>query len=76
MEEPESFERHRSSQALNLAESLMAAFPLERLVADAVAFERVSTVEFPANREKNRDFFDSEPISQFGAAVSHLISEA
>ena len=27
------------------------------MVADAVAFEPVSTSEFPANREKNREFF-------------------
>jgi len=27
-------------------------------VADAVAFERVSAGQFPANREKNRDFSD------------------
>jgi hypothetical protein len=27
-----------------------------RMVADAVAFEPVSTPKFPANREKNREF--------------------
>jgi len=30
--------------------------PQERVVADAVAVEPVSTVKFPANREKNREF--------------------
>jgi hypothetical protein len=28
----------------------------EWMVADAVAFEPVSTLKFPANREKNREF--------------------
>jgi hypothetical protein len=30
-------------------------------VADAVAVEPVSTPKFPANREKNRDFFNFGP---------------
>jgi hypothetical protein len=37
-----------------------------RMVADAVAFEPVSTSKFPANREINREF---RPIRLFGAIL-------
>ena len=33
-------------------------FANECVVADAVIIEPVSTPQFPANREKNREFFD------------------
>jgi hypothetical protein len=33
-------------------------FDWDCVVADAVGFEPVSTMEFPANREINREFFD------------------
>jgi hypothetical protein len=32
---------------------------LRRLVADAVTYEPLSAAKFPANREKNRDLFNS-----------------
>jgi hypothetical protein len=32
------------------------------VVADAVAFEPVSTLKFPANREKNREFHQIRPL--------------
>ena len=31
------------------------------MVADAVAFEPVSTLKFPADREKTREFFNIRP---------------
>ena len=34
----------------------------EYMVADAVAFEPVSTLKFPANREKNREFHQIRPL--------------
>jgi hypothetical protein len=34
------------------------------VVADAVAVEPVSTTKFPANREKNREFFKIRTASQ------------
>jgi hypothetical protein len=38
--------------------------PLKTLVADAVVVEPVSTLKFPANREKNREYcnFKLEPV--------------
>jgi hypothetical protein len=47
---------------------------LKALVADAVAVELVSTPEFPANREKNREFFDSGAVSKFYVLVSPIVS--
>ncbi|MGA9456690.1 MAG: hypothetical protein WBV43_14615 [Pseudolabrys sp.] len=35
-----------------------------KMVADAVAFEPVSTPEFPANREKNREFRQIRPLCE------------
>jgi hypothetical protein len=43
------------------------------VVADAVAFEPVSTAEFPANREKNRDFFDFGAVSGFLTSLAQSI---
>jgi hypothetical protein len=40
------------------------------VVADAVTIEPVSTSEFPANREKNREFFSSGPPLQMRASTS------
>jgi hypothetical protein len=36
------------------------------MVADAVIVEPVSTLKFPASREKNRDFFDSGAVYRLG----------
>jgi hypothetical protein len=35
---------------------------LWNFLADAVAFEPVSTLKFPANREKNREFHQIRPL--------------
>ena len=43
-----------------------ASLLLKSLVADAVAVEPISTAEFPANREKNREFFN---FGQFAAPM-------
>ena len=43
------------------------------LVADAVVVEPVSTPQFPANREKNRDFFGSGLSSGSNAPVSPMM---
>src|SRR5665213_2908121 len=45
-------------------------------VADAVAFESVSTAEFPANREKNREFFNFGPDSGLEHPMRPMISRA
>ena len=45
-----------------LAEAGKSEIVDERVVADAVAIELVSTTEFPAIREKNREFIDSGMI--------------
>jgi hypothetical protein len=42
------------------------------MVADAVVVEPVSTPKFPANREKNRDLFNSGAISGSDAPVSPM----
>jgi hypothetical protein len=44
----------------------------EWVVADAVVGEPVSTPKFPANREKNRDLFNSGAISGSDAPVSPM----
>jgi hypothetical protein len=44
------------------------------LVADAVVVEPVSTPQFPANRKKNRDLFNSGAISGSDAPVSPMFS--
>ena len=56
----------KQSLVISLAEERRSAQrllkPLKTLVADAVVVEPVSTLQFPANREKSRDFFDSRPL--------------
>ena len=44
------------------------------MVADAVAVKPVSTAKFPANREKNRDYFDFGAVSRSDAPVKPMIS--
>ena len=44
------------------------------MAADAVAFEPVSTAKFPANREKNREFFNSKHSSRLRWPTSPMIS--
>ena len=44
------------------------------LVADAVVFEPVSTAEFPANREKNREFFNFGPDRGSKVVIRPMIS--
>ena len=46
------------------------------LVADAVAVEPVSTPKFPANREKNREFFNFGPDSGLEHSMRPMISRA
>src|SRR5665213_3719900 len=46
----------------------------ECVVADAVAVEPVSAAKFLVNREKNRDFFDSETVSDDMSPLSPIIS--
>jgi len=46
------------------------------VVADAVAVEPVSTPKFPANREKNRDFFNFKHHPRRGWLTSPMNSEA
>ena len=43
------------------------------MVADAVAIEPVSTSEFPANREINREFFNFGPDRGSEAAILSMI---
>jgi hypothetical protein len=49
---------------------------LKPLVADAVTVEPVSTRKFPANREKNKEFFDFRRASRLRGLTSPMISEA
>ena len=44
------------------------------MVADAVHVERVSTPKFPANREKNREFFNFEPVHCREERIHPMIS--
>ena len=44
------------------------------MVADAVAIEPVSAPEFPANREKNREFFNFGGLPQSECPQSPMIS--
>jgi hypothetical protein len=46
------------------------------MVADAVAFEPVSTLEFPANREKNREFHQIRALGAILKADTRANSEA
>lgn len=46
---------------------------LKTLVADAVQVEPLSPTEFPASREKNRDFFDLRPLFQSAVHVCPMI---
>jgi hypothetical protein len=46
------------------------------VVADAVGVKLVSAAEFPANREKNRDFFDSGAIPENDAGFNPMIAVA
>jgi hypothetical protein len=48
---------------------------VDYVVADAVAFEPVSTPKFPANREKNREFCRIRPLSAILKADTPAISE-
>ena len=43
------------------------------VVADAVAVEPVSTAKFPANREKNRDYFNSGAVFKSAVPLSPMI---
>jgi hypothetical protein len=45
------------------------------VVADAVAFESVSTPEFPANREINREFHQTRPPCEILNANTWVISK-
>jgi hypothetical protein len=47
-----------------------------KTVADAVIAEPVSTAQFPANREINRDYFDSGADSVSGVYISPMILRA
>jgi hypothetical protein len=42
-------------------------------VADVVTVERVSTPKFPANREKNREFFDFRLIRNSKLVIRPMI---
>ena len=44
------------------------------MVADAVEVEPVSTAKFPANREKNRDLFDSRLFFASDIPISPVVS--
>jgi hypothetical protein len=44
------------------------------MVADAVVVEPVSTAKFPANREKNREFFNFRRASRLIWPTSPMIS--
>jgi hypothetical protein len=46
------------------------------VVADAVAVEPVSTTKFPANREKNREFFNFWPYRGLEHPMRPMISMA
>jgi hypothetical protein len=46
------------------------------VVADAVAFEPISTLEFPANREKNREFHQIGPLCKILKAATRANSKA
>ena len=46
------------------------------MVAQAVAFEPVSVREFPANREKNREFRRIRPLDAIRKADTRANSEA
>jgi len=46
------------------------------VVADAVAFEPVSTLKFPANREKNREFRQIHPLCEILKANTRANSKA
>jgi hypothetical protein len=46
------------------------------MVADAVGFEPVSTSEFPANREINREFRQIRPLCKILKANTRAISKA
>ncbi|MFZ2091999.1 MAG: hypothetical protein WAU99_09705, partial [Pseudolabrys sp.] len=46
------------------------------VVADAVQVETVSTAEFPANREKNREFRQIRPLCEILKANTRAISKA
>jgi hypothetical protein len=46
------------------------------VVADAVAFEPVSTLEFPANREKNREFHQIRALGAILKADTRANSKA
>ena len=43
------------------------------MVADAVVIEPVSTPEFPANREKNREFYNFEAVQRIRGLASSMI---
>jgi len=43
------------------------------VAADAVAVEPVSTAKFPANREKNREFFNFGPTRGSEVAIRPMI---
>ena len=45
-----------------------------KMVADAVALEPVSTLKFPANREKNREYFNFGTASRIRRRFSPIIS--
>jgi hypothetical protein len=49
---------------------------LKSLVADAVAVEPVSTLKFPANREKNREFRQIRALGAILKANTRAISKA
>jgi hypothetical protein len=46
-----------------------------RMVEDAVAFEPVSTLEFPAIREKNREFSNFGLALRLDAAIRPMMLE-
>jgi|SRR5665811_703970 hypothetical protein len=46
------------------------------MVADAVTYEPVSTLKFPANREKNREFRRIRPLSAILKADTRANSKA
>jgi hypothetical protein len=46
------------------------------MAADAVAIEPISTTKFPANREKNREFFHFWPDSGLEHPMRPMISRA
>jgi hypothetical protein len=43
------------------------------VVADAVTYEPVSIPKFPANREKNREFFNFRPDRGSGGPIHAMI---